>query len=198
MTTRFRQALFLLGLSAVGLTSLGSGVAAAQVTNCPFNVAANGAPKFAIDGLILLRYAVGFRGANLTLGVAPSVALANAENNITGNLSRLDVDGDNAFTPADALIIGRYLAGYSQSAWTSGITFASNAQRKNGNDFQLFMSAGCPAPVTNFAAKDAARLLQQGTFGATLAEISRVQGLGVNAWLNEQFALPTTSYSNSQ
>ena len=195
MTTRFRQALFLLGLSAVGLTSLSSGVAAAQVANCPFNVAANGAPKFAIDGLILLRYAVGFRGANLTLGVAPSVALANAENNITANLSRLDVDGDNAFTPTDALIIGRYLAGFSSSAWASGVTFAGNAQRKNGNDLQLFMTAGCPAPVTTFAAKDAARLLQQATFGATLPEISRVQGLGVNAWLTEQFALPATSYT---
>ena len=120
MTTRFRRALFLLSFSAVGLTSLGSGTAAAQVANCPFNVAANGAPKFAIDGLILLRYAVGFRGANLTLGVAPSVALASAEGNITANLSRLDVDGDNAFTPADALIIGRYLAGYSKDAWANG------------------------------------------------------------------------------
>ena len=196
MTTRFRRALFLLCLSAIGLTSLGSGSAAAQVTNCPFNVAANGAPKFAIDGLILLRYAVGFRGSNLTLGVAPSVTtLASAEGNITANLSRLDVDGDNAFTPADALIIGRYLAGYSQAAWASGITFASNAQRKNGTDLQLFMTAGCPAPVTTFLAKDAARLLQQATFGGTLPEIGRVQGLGVNAWLNEQFALPATSYT---
>ena len=195
MTTRFRRALFLMGLSAVALSSLQSRTAAAQVANCPFNVAANGAPKFAIDALILLRYAAGLRGPSLTDGVAPSVALANAEGYIAANLSRLDVDGDNAFTPADALIISRYLAGFSQAAWTSGITFASNAQRKNGNDLQLFMAAGCPAPVATFVAKDAARLLQQATFGATLPEISRVQGLGVNAWLNEQFALPATSYT---
>ena len=195
MTTRVRPALFLLALSAINLTAFNSGAAIAQVSACPFNVAATSAPKFAIDGLILLRYAVGFRGTNLTAGVAPSVALGSAESNITANLSRLDVDGDNAFTPADALIIGRYLAGYSKDAWANGITFAANAQRKNGTDLQLFLNSGCPAPVSTFAKKDAARLLQQATFGATLTEIDRVQGLGVNGWLSEQFAAPATSHT---
>lgn len=57
------------------------------------------------------------------------------------------------------------------------------------------MNAGCPAPVAPFMARDAARLLQQATWGATLPEINRVAGIGVSAWLNEQFALPATSYT---
>ena len=42
--------------------------------------------------------------------------------------------------------------------------------------------------------KDAARLLQQG-MGASLAEINRVAGIGTDAWLNEQFAAPSASYT---
>jgi uncharacterized protein (DUF1800 family) len=37
---------------------------------------------------------------------------------------------------------------------------------------------------------EAARFLTQATFGATPAEIRRLRGMGYNAWLNEQFALP--------
>ena len=38
-------------------------IASAQVANCPLNVTgAAGAPKFAVDGMLLLRYAVGSRG----------------------------------------------------------------------------------------------------------------------------------------
>jgi len=46
-----------------------------------------------------------------------------------------------------------------------------------------------------FTPRGAARLLQQGTWGASLAEISRVAGLGAEAWLAEQFATPATSYT---
>ncbi|QOV90981.1 DUF1800 family protein [Humisphaera borealis] len=40
-------------------------------------------------------------------------------------------------------------------------------------------------------AQDAARFLHQSTFGPTKAEITRLQQIGYDAWLTEQFAMPT-------
>ncbi len=195
MTTRFRQAIISIGLGALGTLATVANPVFAQATSCPLNVSGGSAAKLSIDGVLLARYAQGMRGAALIANIGPAASLATAEATIAANVARLDMDGDGSFGNSDATIISRYLAGYSQAAWATGITFAGNAQRKNGNDLQLFMTAGCPATATAFAAKDAARLLQQATFGATLPEINRVQGLGVNGWLNEQFALPATSYT---
>jgi len=198
MSTRFRQAIISIGLCALGTLATAANPVFAQATSCPFNVSGASAPKLLIDGVLLARYAQGMRGPALIANIANiglAASLASAEAIIAANVARLDMDGDGSFGNSDAVIIGRYLAGYSQVAWATGITFASNAQRKNGTDLQSFMTAGCPAAVVSFAAKDAARLLQQATFGATLPEITRVQGLGVNAWLSEQFALPATSYT---
>jgi uncharacterized protein (DUF1800 family) len=56
-------------------------------------------------------------------------------------------------------------------------------------------AAGCyAAPLPKRL--DAARLLQQATFGASLYEISRAADLGADAWLGEQFAIPATSYAD--
>jgi uncharacterized protein (DUF1800 family) len=44
---------------------------------------------------------------------------------------------------------------------------------------------------------DAARFLNQATFGATSAEVDRLMSIGYNAWLDEQFAMPRKqSFSN--
>lgn len=48
-------------------------------------------------------------------------------------------------------------------------------------------------PVTSRA--DAARFLSQATFGPTESEIARVQTIGFDAWLNEQFAARSGGYS---
>jgi len=56
------------------------------------------------------------------------------------------------------------------------------------------LAAGCFTP-TLLTPKEAARLLQQGTWGVTLAEINRVARIGADAWLNEQFAAPAASYT---
>jgi len=198
MTTRFRQALASISLSTLGFLATAANPVFAQITACPFNASGGSAPKLLLDGVLLARYAQGMRGTALIANIAttaPGVSLASAEATIAANVARLDMDGDGSFGNADALIIARYLGGYSSAAWATGITFATNAQRKNGTDLQAFITAGCPAAVPSYAAKDAARLLQQATFGSTLPEITRVQGLGVNAWLSEQFALPATSYT---
>jgi uncharacterized protein (DUF1800 family) len=44
--------------------------------------------------------------------------------------------------------------------------------------------------------KDASRFLTQATFGATESEVTKVQQLGFNGWLNQQFAKPATSHVN--
>jgi uncharacterized protein (DUF1800 family) len=53
-----------------------------------------------------------------------------------------------------------------------------------------------PSPDFN-PTVDAARLLTQASFGATRAEINRVAALGANGWLNEQFAKPQVSHTQT-
>ncbi|MEM9305332.1 MAG: DUF1800 family protein [Pseudomonadota bacterium] len=59
---------------------------------------------------------------------------------------------------------------------------------------QIFVSGferneGQVAPLTE---AEAARFLTQATFGPTLEEIERLQGMGIDAWLDEQLGLPTS------
>jgi uncharacterized protein (DUF1800 family) len=49
-----------------------------------------------------------------------------------------------------------------------------------------------PGPPT---ARDAARFLQQATFGPTLSEISSLQTTGFDTWLSQQFAQPLVSHA---
>src|SRR5205823_2749639 len=49
-----------------------------------------------------------------------------------------------------------------------------------------------PTPTSTPSSAEAARLLTQATFGATSALISQVQQSGFNAFLNQQFSIPTT------
>src|SRR3984893_6928474 len=56
------------------------------------------------------------------------------------------------------------------------------------------MTANATAQVVSLKVSlpAAARLLDQATFGPTLNDISHVQAVGLNAYLTEQFAIPTT------
>jgi uncharacterized protein (DUF1800 family) len=49
-----------------------------------------------------------------------------------------------------------------------------------------------PPASVKLTAVESSRLMAQATFGADRAEIDRVADIGVNAWLDEQFALPRT------
>jgi uncharacterized protein (DUF1800 family) len=53
-----------------------------------------------------------------------------------------------------------------------------------------------PPPPDGGGFADAARFLEQATFGPAVAEANRVLSIGFDAWLNEQFAMPTTGYNN--
>lgn len=54
-------------------------------------------------------------------------------------------------------------------------------------------NAGASAGTANLAA---GRFLEQATFGPTPSDIVRVNQMGIDAWLNEQFALPETVIPN--
>ena len=123
-------------------------LASAQVANCPLNVTgAAGAPKFAVDGMLLLRYAVGLRGQTMVNKISPSLNLSSVEGVITANLSRLDVDGDGAFTATDALIIARYLSGFRSGALLNGIVFMPTATRTSAASIGIPPSQRAPAPL---------------------------------------------------
>lgn len=49
-----------------------------------------------------------------------------------------------------------------------------------------------PLPGGALTDAQAARFLTQATFGPTTAEIARLKAMGINAWLDEQFALPAS------
>src|ERR1700722_9758084 len=55
------------------------------------------------------------------------------------------------------------------------------------------------APATPVAplmsANDAARLLDQATFGVTAGDVAHLQSIGISAYLDEQLAAPLTQYS---
>jgi uncharacterized protein (DUF1800 family) len=160
----------------------------AQSSNCPLSVTGSGAPSFALDGVILTRFALGLRGPALYDKLAPSKTLTEAEANVGTSLAQLDVDGDGAFTSNDATILSRYIAGFRGDALTNGLTINAGALRKTSAQHTTFVDGGCATAVaTSTALKNAARLLQQGTFGSTLNEITRVSGITPDAWLNEQF-----------
>ena len=65
-------------------------------------------------------------------------------------------------------------------------TYAAHA---NKNYHPFFLTA---APAV--AEAEAVRLLEQATFGPTDALIARVQSIGIDAWLQEQFAASVSSY----
>jgi uncharacterized protein (DUF1800 family) len=195
---------------AVGATLAATG-ASAQAANCPLDVSRDvvtiptpRAPSVVTDGVLLTRFALGIRGPQLYDKISSEPNRFVAEGNTGTTLAQLDVDGDGVFTSADATVLSRYIAGFRDAALTNGLTFNSAATRGNAAGVTAHINGGCvPTAAVADAKRHAARLLQQGTYGATLNEINRVAGLGggapvamTQAWLNEQFAATRSLYAN--
>jgi uncharacterized protein (DUF1800 family) len=89
--------------------------------------------------------------------------------------------------------------GATAAQGTSGVTNASNASTSaptnapsststsTSTNVSIKVSTAVSAPID---LPGASRLLAQTTFGASRAEIARTQQIGVDAWLDEQFAMP--------
>jgi uncharacterized protein (DUF1800 family) len=52
-----------------------------------------------------------------------------------------------------------------------------------------------PQTAAPVSAADAARLLEQATFGVTANDVAHVQSIGIDAYINEQMAYPPTQYT---
>ena len=111
---------------------------------CPLNVDGATGVVAATDGIALLRYALGLRGAALVgaqIGADGVTALATKDY-IDTRLAQLDMDGDGRFDTADAMIAVRYQLGFRDSALTSGLSLAGS--RTTGSAVQSFIqSMGC-------------------------------------------------------
>jgi hypothetical protein len=98
------------------------------------NSAAPTVYEAATDGLLLMRYLLGLRGAELVAGALGTNPLRNAtqiETHIQTYLSRFDVDGDGVVRPhTDGLMIYRRLQGLANAALTNG---AKNSARSDAD-----------------------------------------------------------------
>jgi uncharacterized protein (DUF1800 family) len=136
------------------------------------------------------------------LNPIPAVSSAQATQTATGGTSySLDVMG-SGFISTSQLQVGGVtvpstLVSSTELRSTSPITVAAGMTTVAvvvTNPDPGTMTANATAQVVNLkvALPAAARLLDQATFGPTLNDISHVQAVGLNAYLTEQFAVPTT------
>ena len=150
ITRSFSRQCVLFAALFVGCVSVS--VSAAQALDCPFNAttpSAPGARSAAAEGALLHRYSAWQRDDALTRKIRPTADLTGSEAFIAKNLARLDVDGDGEFNRNDALIIGRFLAGFSGDALTKNVAIAAHAERKTGVAIAAYINSGCPAAAVD-------------------------------------------------
>jgi uncharacterized protein (DUF1800 family) len=187
---------------AGSLALLSSSAVSAQISSCPFNADGTGTTADALrDGILLVRYARGMRGADL---VAETNATATAvEANVAANIARLDVNASGAFDTADALIIMRVLLGYNTGTLLPVGTPAAGkfATRDTDAAVKTYLDGGCTS--TPLAEQQAAsRFLTQATYGTKRADITSFVALAgsgpttddavkrkARTWINNQTAI---------
>jgi uncharacterized protein (DUF1800 family) len=147
-----------------------------------------------------------------TAQCAGAVALATSAESISSQFQGSAEYGARARTNADFVgdLYGIFMRRGSDVAglnyWVqqlqAGVTReAVRRQFLASPEFQArlaaIVAAGCFDGTAAAAAKrrDAARLLQQATWGATLAEIDQAAALGPEAWIEQQFAAPASIYT---
>ena len=67
-----------------------------------------------------------------------------------------------------------------------------------GTAYYVYTSATSASGGSSVAKTDAWRLLNQATFGATEAEVARVQTMAIAAWIDDQFTQPVSGYPDSK
>ena len=155
-----------LGQMTVTLTLFAGAVASgnASAAGCGFNVDAlggsgpNGTADLTSDGLLILRYALGFTGSALIAGtradqtpsnLATVVGAINAH--MTTYSAAHDIDGSGGtISVKDATIIARYLSGFRGASLTSGLSLAGGT-RITSQDIDAYIGTGCDSSNTSVA-----------------------------------------------
>ncbi len=117
----------------------------ALATQCPFDIDRSGSASAASDGIILLRYALGYFESTLA-HPASDVAASSAviRDSLSRDLPRLDIDGNGSVDVNDAIIVVRHLRGMSGAALTNGV--ALSGSRSTNALVSQYLASGCPAP----------------------------------------------------
>jgi uncharacterized protein (DUF1800 family) len=165
-------------------------------TSCAFNVDGSGALADALrDGVVLSRYAAGVRDANaLVAGTGANSAAVLTT--ISGNLTRLDVDGSGAFDRNDAAIILRLLFNFNTNgAPTVSSTAFATAVR-------TYSDSACVS-TSLLEMQRASKFLVQASFGPSMFDINAFHRLPedtsvsgskhkrkASRWINNQLATP--------
>ncbi len=134
----------------------------ATAAGCGFNVDAlggsgpNGTADLTSDGLLILRYALGFTGSALIAGARADQTPANLATvvgainaHMTTHSSAHDVDASGGtISVNDATIIARYVAGFRGASLTSGLSLAGGT-RIAANDIDAYIASGCDSSNTS-------------------------------------------------
>ena len=171
---------------------------------CPFNVAGNATADSLRDGVLLVRYAMGMRGAALVAGT--NASSTSVEANISSNIDKLDINGNGVFDADDAGIISRNVFGFSSASWLPDGRAGPYATRTRASQLKSFADSGCTPPVVSAptaAQFETARFLMQSTFGASRADIAAFlaqpgadHAARAAQWIGTQTAMarPTTHF----
>lgn len=165
---------------------------------CPFNVAGGTTVDALRDGVLLVRYARGKRGAELVAGTG--AVAATVESNISNNIDGLDVNGNGVFDLDDAAIISRNVFGFTSANWLPDGKAGAFGIRNTIPLLKSYLDAGCtplvvsPPTAAQFAAS---RFLIQSTFGPSRSDIASFLALTgadttarATQWINTQLAMP--------
>ncbi len=123
---RFYFLCLLVAVGNVSVSTVHSATLAPPPLPALFNldIDGDGTAKFTSDGILILRYLFGFRGALLTASAVADNAARYAEgieSYLANNLALLDIDKDGKTAPlSDGLMMIRYLAGFRGEGLLNG------------------------------------------------------------------------------
>jgi trimeric autotransporter adhesin len=143
-TTKFGRGVIRANRLAVTLAAgLASTTLFAQLA-CPFEVGSS----LNREGLVLTRYALGIRNADLVANTSfAATDIPAIEASIACPSCGLDINGVGGFDAVDATIISRKLAGFSGAALTNGLSLGGGGGRDVAA-VQSFLLAGCTSGPT--------------------------------------------------
>ncbi|HZP04325.1 MAG TPA: DUF1800 family protein [Terracidiphilus sp.] len=136
------------------------------------------------------------------LNPIPILTAANPMSFSPGTSTQITLTGSNFINGAQVLVNGTPA---SATSFNSGIQLTATVDISQPGNLDLQVLNPAPGPATSadliaqvtgtpptpmVSPADAARFLEQATFGPTDADIRTVSLNGIDAWLNQQFAMP--------